>query len=80
MQMVGAWVGCVAGAVLISETETYIRDAGLTDIRLERKSEYIEAMTGFEDPLYAKIASALPQDKRPTDYVTSLNVTARKPR
>lgn len=80
MQMVGAWVGCMAGAVLVSETETYVRDAGLTDIRLERKSEYIEAMTGFEDPLYAKIASALPQGKRPSDYVTSLNVTARKPR
>ena len=78
-EMVSAWVGCVAGAVLVSETEKHARTAGLTDIQLEQKPDYVEAMSGFEDPLYDKIAAALPAGTRPSDYVISLNVTARKP-
>jgi hypothetical protein len=77
--MVEALVGCVAGAVLVSDTERFAHEAGLVDIRLERKREYIESMTSLEDPLYQKIAAALPRDTRPADFVTSLNVTARKP-
>jgi SAM-dependent methyltransferase len=79
LEMVSAWVGCVAGAVLVSETEAHVRGAGLTDIQLQQKPEYVEAMGGFEDPLYDKIAAALPAGTRPSDYVISLNVTARKP-
>lgn len=78
-EMVSAYVGCVAGAVLVSDTERFAREAGLTDIHLEQKPEYVEAMSGFEDPLYDRIAAALPQGTRPSDYVISLNVTARKP-
>ena len=77
-EMVRAWVGCVAGASLVAETEQYVREAGLTDIRLEQKPDYVASITGFEDPLYQKIAAALPPGTRPSDYVTSLNVTARK--
>ena len=55
------------------------RDAGLADIRLEQKPEYVASMASFEDPLYQKIAAALPPGTRPADFVTSLNVTARKP-
>ena len=65
--------------MLVSETEAHVRGAGLTDIQLQQKPEYIEAMSGFEDPLYDKIAAALPAGTRPSDYVISLNVTARKP-
>jgi arsenite methyltransferase len=77
--MVEALVGCVAGAVLVSDTERFAREAGLVNIHLEQKHEYIESMTSFEDPLYQKIAAALPAGTRPADFVTSLNVTARKP-
>jgi hypothetical protein len=76
--MVRAWIGCVAGASLVSETEQYAREAGLVDIHLEQKPDYVASMTGFEDPLYQKIAAALPAGTRPADFVTSLNVTARK--
>ncbi|MEW6249322.1 MAG: arsenite methyltransferase [Planctomycetota bacterium] len=76
--MVEALVGCVAGAVLVADTERFARDAGLTDIRLEQKPGYVEAMTSFEDPLYQKIAAALPAGTRPAEFITSLNVTARK--
>src|SRR6266404_1312778 len=40
---VEALVGCVAGAVLASETERMARAAGLTEIKLELKKDYIEA-------------------------------------
>ncbi len=76
---VEALVGCIAGAELVENTERFAREAGLTDIQLEHKPQYIEAMTSFEDPLYQKIIAALPAGTRPADFITSLNVTARKP-
>jgi arsenite methyltransferase len=78
-EMVEALVGCIAGAVLVEETERMVRAAVLVGIRLEPKSAYIEAMTSFEDPLYQKIVAQLPSDAKPSDYITSLTVTARKP-
>ncbi len=76
--MVEALVGCVAGAVLISETERAAKEAGLTDIVLERKDDYVDAMTTWNDPLYMQIIEALPEGSKISDYVTSLNVSARK--
>jgi SAM-dependent methyltransferase len=76
---VEALVGCIAGAELVENTERFAREAGLANIRLEHKPQYIEAMTSFEDPLYQKITAALPAGTRPADFVTSLNLTARKP-
>ena len=79
LKMVKALVGCVAGAVLGSETEHMVREAGLTDVVLESKRSYVEAMTHFEDPLYRKIAERLPDGAKPSDYITSLEVRARQP-
>lgn len=76
--MIEALVGCVAGAVLVSETEQYAREAGLADTRLEQKGEYMASLGELQDPLYGKMAAALPAGTRPADFVTSLNVTARK--
>jgi arsenite methyltransferase len=78
-QMVEALVGCVAGAVLVSETEQMAKAAGLTDIRLNKKTAYIEGMIDWHDPLYQKIIAQLPGGTKPGDYITSLEVTARKP-
>jgi SAM-dependent methyltransferase len=78
LKMVEALVGCVAGAVLLSETERMAREAGLTEIRLNRKTEYVKAMTDWNDPLYQKIIEHLPTGSSPADYITSLEVTARK--
>ncbi len=77
--MIEAWIGCIAGAALVSETQRAAQEAGLTDIKLETKPEYIETMTGFNDPLYARIMAALPKGSKPSDYITSLNITATKP-
>lgn len=69
----------IAGAERVENTERFAREAGLTDIQLEHKPQYIEAMTSFEDPLNRKIIAALPAGTRPAEFITSLNVTARKP-
>lgn len=49
------------------------------DIRLKTRPEYVAAMSDWKDPLYARIVAALPAGTTPADFVTSLNVTARKP-
>lgn len=73
-----ALVGCVAGAVLVEETRAMAVAAGLTEISLTRKPQYIDAMINWADPLYAKIAGALPAGLKPSDYITSLDVVAVK--
>jgi arsenite methyltransferase len=78
-EMVEALVGCVAGAVLVSETERMAKAAGLADVRLNAKKDYLEAMTDWQDPLYLKIVEHLPAGAKASDYVTSLEVSARKP-
>ncbi len=78
LSMVEALVGCVAGAVLVAETERMALEAGLTDIELKAKPEYVAAMTNFEDPLYRDIMVHLPPDAKAEDYIASLEVRARK--
>jgi AhpD family alkylhydroperoxidase len=78
-QMVEALVGCVAGAVLVSETERMAKVAGLVDVVLRPKSDYVDGMVDWQDPLYEKIIAHLPAGTKPSDYITSLEVTARKP-
>jgi SAM-dependent methyltransferase len=79
LKMVESLVGCVAGAALVNETGHMAREAGLTDIVLKSKPSYVEAMTNWEDPLYRKIIEHLPAGAKPADYITSLEVQARKP-
>lgn len=77
-ESVEALVGCVAGAVRVSETERMAKEAGLGDIVLKSKSDYIDGMVDWQDPLYQKIMAHLPAGTKPSDFVTSLEVTARK--
>lgn len=72
-----ALVGCVAGAELVDDVRAAVIDAGLDDLRMTAKPQYIEAMTSWEDPLYRKIAVALPEGAKMSDYVVSLDITAR---
>ncbi|MDY0169770.1 MAG: arsenite methyltransferase [Thermoguttaceae bacterium] len=77
-QSVEVLVGCIAGAVLVEETQAMVRTAGLVDAVFEAKSDYIDQMTEWSDPLYREIIAKLPPGTRPADFVTSLNITARK--
>lgn len=76
---VEALVGCVAGATLTGLMESDARAAGLTDVRIERKSSYTDAMTDAQDPLYKDIIAKLPPGARIGDYITSVDVSAVKP-
>lgn len=76
---VEALVGCVAGAVLVEETERQMLDAGLAGITLTSKPGYIDAMSDWQDPLYKKIMDNLPAGAKPSDIVTSLDIAALKP-
>jgi arsenite methyltransferase len=77
--MVEALAGCVAGAVLVSDTRKMMRRAGLVDIVLTPRAGYVETMAEWHDPLYSKIARNLPRGAKLSDYVTSLSISARKP-
>jgi SAM-dependent methyltransferase len=77
-ESVEALVGCVAGAVLVSETERMVKEAGLGDVVLKAKSDHIDDMVDSQDPLYQRILAELPAGAKPSEYVTSLEITARK--
>ena len=77
-EMVEAVIGCVAGAVLVGETERMAREAGLTDIVLTKKPDFLKAKADWNDPLYRKIAEHLPAGTEAADFVTSLEIEARK--
>ena len=77
-EMVEALVGCVAGAVMVEETEHMVAQAGLVEIGIEPKLGYVEAMTEWNDPLYQKIIQHLPSGSRVSDYIVSVNVTAKR--
>lgn len=73
-----ALVGCVAGAVLVEETRAMARSAGLSELVLTPKPQYIDAMMNWQDPLYRRIIEHLPAGSRASDYITSLDVTGTK--
>ena len=77
--MVEALVGCVAGAVLIKKYRQMLVDAGLADVTLRPKPEYVAALADFKDPLYQTIAQSLPAGMTVADLITSVDVMASKP-
>ena len=77
-EMVEALVGCIAGAVLAKETERMARNAGLVDITLTEKRDYVDTMTDWKDPLFRKILESLPPETKMSEFITSLYVTATK--
>lgn len=79
LAMVDALVGCVSGAALVAESEAWAKAAGLVDVQLTRKGDYLATLESMGDPLYAEITKQLPPGRTAKDYVTSLLVAARKP-
>jgi len=54
------------------------REAGLRDIVLTKKSDFLKAKSDWNDPLYRKIAEHLPAGTEAADFITSLEIRARK--
>ena len=77
-QLVEALVGCVAGAVLLDHYRQMVLAAGLADVVLRPKPEYVAALADFKDPLYQRIAQALPAGTTAGEFITSVDVTAAK--
>lgn len=78
-EVMGAWSGCVAGAIEIEDYRAMVEATGLVDVRIVPRPEHVASIEDCEDPLYQQIADALPPDTSLTDYVASVDVTARKP-
>ena len=78
LESVNALVGCVAGAVLVKETEKMAKKSGLKNINMVAKPDYIESMSEWNDPLYKTIIAKLPNGMKLSEYVTSLYVSAEK--
>ncbi len=79
-EKVEALIGCVAGAVLIGEIERMVREAGLVDLALTPKPSYVDAMIEGQDSLYRSILELLPPHSKASDFITSLDVSAKKRR
>jgi SAM-dependent methyltransferase len=77
---VEALVGCVAGAVLVDETIRMASEAGLEQVEVTGKPEYVAALESAQDPLYRSIAERLPAGLSAADLITSADVRAVKPR
>jgi SAM-dependent methyltransferase len=77
-EMVEALVGCVAGAVMIDDYRAAIDAAGLTEVQMTAKPQYVEALQQAGDPLYQRITEKLPAGDKPSDYVASMDIVARR--
>lgn len=77
--MVEALVGCVAGAALADDLRAMMEGAGLADIQLTPKSDYIGVMNDSQDPLYQAISKHLPAGTTAADFVGSMEIAARRP-
>jgi len=76
--MIESLIGCIAGAVLVEDTRRMMEQADLVDIQLTPKGGYVDSMVDWNDPLYQKIIGHLPKGSKAGDYVTSLDISARK--
>ncbi len=79
LKMIAAYVGCIAGAVHIDEYKTMIREADFEQITFQPKSAFLDTLVKSGDPLAQQIMQHLPDGVLPSDFVTSVDVSARKP-
>jgi arsenite methyltransferase len=77
-EMVSALVGCIGGAVTVDETVTMVETAGLSNIQYTTKEYAIEVMECCNSQLVQSTKEMLPSGERLSDYIVSINVTARK--
>lgn len=77
-EMVSALVGCVAGAILASETENIIKSTGFSSYTMKPKPEYVSKMLSTDDALYRQIEKLLPAGANIDEYVTSMDFSVIK--
>ena len=77
--MLEALVGCIAGAVQVGETRRMMHEAGLTDIQLTPKPQYIRSLEQAAGPAVQEGHCGLPAGTTVADYITSLDIAGVKP-
>jgi len=77
-ELAEALVGCVAGAVLVDEIHADATAAGLVEVVIELKHEYIAVMENLQDPLYQQILELLPAGHKLSDHIVSAGISARR--
>jgi arsenite methyltransferase len=75
---VEALVGCVAGASLVDDMRRAITAAGLIEVEIAPKPAYVQSLSDSGDPLYQRVAAALPAGVQPSDVVSSADIRARR--
>jgi len=80
LKSAAALVSCVAGAVLVDETVEMARNAGLSGIKIEEKAHSIDVMADCNGPLYRRVKESLPEGAKLSDYISSVTITAFKPK
>ncbi len=78
-ESVEALIGCVAGAVLVEETEGMAREAGLTEVKVEKHRIYSDNPADCANATCASIVDLLPEGTVPSDFVVSMDLTAVRP-
>jgi arsenite methyltransferase len=78
LKSAAALISCVAGVVLVDETITMAKQAGLSNIQIEEKTYIIDVIADCNDPLFRKAKESLPPGSKFSDYIVSVNITAYK--
>lgn len=77
-ESVEALVGCIAGAPILADLQAMVQEAGLVDRSFADKGQAVEAMLPENDPLIDHLLGLLPAGTKPSDYITSMIISARK--
>jgi hypothetical protein len=78
-QSVEALVGCIAGAPQLEDLKRMMSAAGLVDLQLVAKEGAVEAMLPSGDPMTDHLLELLPEGTRPSAFIASMLISARKP-
>jgi ubiquinone/menaquinone biosynthesis C-methylase UbiE len=76
---VQALVGCVAGALLLSDLRSILEQVGLVEAEFEEKPAYVEVMETSKDHIAQRVLELLEPGESLADYIASMNISARKP-
>jgi SAM-dependent methyltransferase len=77
-ESVEALVGCISGAPVLTDLQTMVSASGLVDPTFIDKGEAVEAMLPVDDPMTDHLLGLLPVGTKPSDYITSMIISARK--
>ncbi|MBK8804363.1 MAG: arsenite methyltransferase [Fibrobacteres bacterium] len=78
-ELAEALVGCVAGASLVDDIRRDAEAAGLTDVSIKIKHEYVAVMENTGDSLYRDILVHLPDGHKLSDYIVSTDISGHMP-